>query len=30
MTYAEMGEGKNADSHRARAFGAVREWLEKA
>jgi XTP/dITP diphosphohydrolase len=28
MTYAEMGEGKNADSHRARAFGAVREWLE--
>ena len=29
MTYAEMGEGKNADSHRARAFGAVREWLEK-
>ena len=30
MTYAEMGEGKNADSHRARAFGAVRGWLEKA
>ena len=27
-TYAEMGEGKNADSHRARAFKAVREWLE--
>ena len=27
MTYAEMGEGKNADSHRARAFRAVREWL---
>lgn len=27
MTYAEMGEGKNTDSHRARAFGAVREWL---
>ncbi len=30
LTYAEMGEGKNEDSHRARAFGAVREWLEKA
>jgi XTP/dITP diphosphohydrolase len=30
MTYAEMGEGKNADSHRARAFRAVKEWLEKA
>ena len=30
MTYAEMGEGKNKDSHRARAFRAVREWLEKA
>jgi XTP/dITP diphosphohydrolase len=30
MTYAEMGEGKNADSHRARAFRAVRAWLEKA
>ena len=29
MTYAEMGEGKNTDSHRARAFGAVRGWLEK-
>jgi XTP/dITP diphosphohydrolase len=28
MTYAEMGEGKNTDSHRARAFKAVREWLE--
>jgi XTP/dITP diphosphohydrolase len=27
MTYAEMGEGKNADSHRARAFRAVREWF---
>ena len=27
MTYAEMGEAKNADSHRARAFRAVREWL---
>jgi non-canonical purine NTP pyrophosphatase (RdgB/HAM1 family) len=30
LTYAELGEGKNADSHRARAFRAVREWLEKA
>jgi XTP/dITP diphosphohydrolase len=30
MTYAEMGEGKNADSHRARAFKSVRGWLEKA
>jgi XTP/dITP diphosphohydrolase len=29
MTYAEMGEGKNADSHRARAFRALRGWLEK-
>jgi len=30
LTYAEMGEGKNADSHRARAFRAVREWLKAA
>jgi XTP/dITP diphosphohydrolase len=30
MTYAEMGGGKNTDSHRARAFRAVRGWLEKA
>src|SRR5215203_1962852 len=30
MTYAEMGEGKNADSHRARAFRAVKEWLGRA
>jgi XTP/dITP diphosphohydrolase len=30
MTYAEMGEGKNEDSHRARAFRAVREWLKEA
>ena len=30
MTYAEMGEGKNEDSHRARAFRAVREWLGEA
>ena len=30
MTYAEMGEGKNRDSHRARAFRAVREWLVEA
>ena len=29
MTYAEMGDGKNTDSHRARAFRAVKEWLEK-
>lgn len=27
LTYAEMGESKNADSHRARAFRAAREWL---
>ena len=30
MTYAELGEGKNADSHRARAFRAVREGLGEA
>ncbi|HET7272713.1 MAG TPA: non-canonical purine NTP pyrophosphatase [Rubrobacter sp.] len=30
LTYAEMGEGKNTDSHRARAFRAVRRWLEEA
>jgi XTP/dITP diphosphohydrolase len=30
MTYAQMGPGKNKDSHRARAFGAVREWLREA
>jgi XTP/dITP diphosphohydrolase len=30
LTYAEMGKGKNADSHRARAFRAVREWLGEA
>jgi XTP/dITP diphosphohydrolase len=30
MTYAEMGEDKNADSHRARAFRTVREWLRGA
>ena len=29
LTYAEMGEEKNADSHRARAFRAVGEWLGK-
>jgi XTP/dITP diphosphohydrolase len=29
-TYAEMGEGKNTDSHRARAFRAAKEWLERA
>lgn len=27
LTYAEMGEAKSADSHRARAFRAVGEWL---
>src|SRR5215203_5855302 len=27
-TYAEMGEAKNTDSHRARAFRALKEWLE--
>ncbi len=27
LTYAEMGEAKNADSHRARAFRSAREWL---
>jgi XTP/dITP diphosphohydrolase len=27
MTYAEMGEGKNRDSHRSRALRAVQEWL---
>jgi XTP/dITP diphosphohydrolase len=30
MTYAELGEGKNAVSHRARAFRAVREWFGEA
>lgn len=29
-TYAEMGEEKNADSHRARAFRMVGEWLAEA
>ena len=29
FTYAELGDEKNADSHRARAFRAVGEWLEK-
>lgn len=28
LTYAEMGEKKHADSHRARAFVAARRWLE--
>jgi XTP/dITP diphosphohydrolase len=27
LTYAEMGEAKSEDSHRARAFRAAREWL---
>lgn len=26
-TYAEMGEGKNADSHRTRAFRSAGKWL---
>ena len=30
MTYAEMGERKNANSHRALAFRAVREWFGEA
>jgi XTP/dITP diphosphohydrolase len=30
LTYSEMGEAKNADSHRARAFKSLREWLEEA
>ena len=30
LTYAELGEEKNRDSHRARAFRAVRGWLEEA
>ena len=30
LTYAELGEGKNRDSHRARAFRALRGWLEGA
>lgn len=29
-TYAELGEEKSRDSHRARAFRAVRGWLEGA
>ena len=29
LTYAEMGGEKNRDSHRARAFRAVGEWLGK-
>jgi XTP/dITP diphosphohydrolase len=30
LTYAELGEEKNRDSHRARAFRGVRGWLERA
>jgi XTP/dITP diphosphohydrolase len=30
LTYAEMGKSKNADSHRTRAFKAVREWFGEA
>ncbi len=29
FTYAEMGEAKHGDSHRARAFRAARKWLER-
>lgn len=29
-TYAELGEEKNRDSHRARAFRGVRGWLQRA
>jgi XTP/dITP diphosphohydrolase len=28
LTYAQMGDAKNDDSHRARAFRQVRKWLE--
>jgi XTP/dITP diphosphohydrolase len=28
LTYAQMGEAKNEDSHRARAFRQIRGWLE--
>lgn len=28
LTYAEMGEAKSGDSHRARAFRAARRWFE--
>ena len=28
LTYAEMGESKHKDSHRARAFRELRGWLE--
>ena len=30
LTYAQMGDAKNEDSHRARAFRRVRGWLEEA
>ena len=30
LTYAELGEEKNRDSHRARAFRSLRGWLETA
>ncbi len=30
LTYAELGEEKNRDSHRARAFRALGAWLEEA
>ena len=28
LTYAQMGSDKNADSHRARAFRALRDWIK--
>jgi non-canonical purine NTP pyrophosphatase (RdgB/HAM1 family) len=28
LTYAEMGDAKSEDSHRARAFRAAKEWLD--
>lgn len=28
LTYAQMGADKNADSHRARAFRALRDWMK--
>ena len=28
LTYAQMGEAKNEDSHRVRAFRKIRGWLE--
>jgi XTP/dITP diphosphohydrolase len=28
LTYAEMGDAKSEDSHRARAFRVAKEWLD--